>query len=70
MPGLLVRKLALCFTFALPTIVFRITGFAPHPVLDLVVFGAAVVAASFVLAGLPKLRRKTSWAASRSLFSR
>lgn len=58
MPGSLVRKLALCFTFALPTIVSRITGFAPHPVLDLVVFGAAVVAASFVLAGAAEAAQK------------
>lgn len=43
-------KISLCLAIALPAIIFRITGFAPNPVIDLFIFGAAVVAASFLLA--------------------
>lgn len=43
-------KIGLCLTIALPAIIFRITGFAPNPLIDLFIFGAAVVAASFLLA--------------------
>ncbi len=43
-------KIALCLAIALPAMVFRFTGFAPNAVLDMLVFGAAVVAASFLLA--------------------
>ncbi|MDN5669732.1 MAG: sodium:proton exchanger, partial [Renibacterium salmoninarum] len=43
-------KIGLCLAIALPAINFRITGFAPNPVIDLFIFGAAVVAASFLLA--------------------
>jgi cation:H+ antiporter len=58
MPSSLLRQLALCFAIAAPAVVFRVTGFAPHPVLDLVVFGAAVVAASFVLAWAAEAAQK------------
>ncbi|MEO5316329.1 sodium:proton exchanger [Pseudarthrobacter sp. CC12] len=50
MPAPLLRRIIILLAIAAPAIVFRITGFAPNPVLDLVVFGAAVVAASFMLA--------------------
>lgn len=50
MPPALIRKIALCLAIAAPAIVFRATGFAPSPLLDMVVFGAAVVASSFLLA--------------------
>jgi cation:H+ antiporter len=49
-PAALVRRLVLCLAIATPALAFRITGFRPDPVIDLLVFGAAVVAASFVLA--------------------
>ncbi|TFD93555.1 sodium:proton exchanger [Cryobacterium lactosi] len=38
--------------------VFRVLGLAPHPVLDLVIFGAAVVAASFMLAWAAEAAQK------------
>jgi len=43
---------------ATPAMVLRILGLAPHPVLDLVVFGAAVVAASFMLAWAAEAAQK------------
>jgi cation:H+ antiporter len=46
----LVRPLALCVALTLPALVLRATGTHPAAVLSLVLFGAAVVAASFVLA--------------------
>jgi cation:H+ antiporter len=58
MPPALIRRLALCLAIASPAIVFRITGFTPNPVLDLVVFGAAVVAASFALAWAAEAAQK------------
>lgn len=58
MPAALVRRLGLCLLIAAPAVVFRILGFHPHPVLDLVVFGAGVVAASFVLAWAAEAAQK------------
>ncbi|WP_423920184.1 sodium:proton exchanger [Frigoribacterium sp. 2-23] len=58
MPGPLLRRIILCLAIASPAIVFRITGFTPNPVLDLVVFGAAVVAASFLLAWAAEAAQK------------
>lgn len=58
MPATLIRKLCLCLAIAAPAIVFRLSGFAPNPVVDLVVFGAAVVAASFVLAWAAEAAQK------------
>ncbi|GAA1732468.1 sodium:proton exchanger [Brachybacterium phenoliresistens] len=58
MPAALLRRLLLCLAVASPALVLRITGLAPHPVLDLVVFGAAVVAASFVLAWAAEAAQK------------
>lgn len=57
-PASLVRRIILCLTIAAPAIVFRVTGFALNPVLDLVVFGAAVVAASFLLAWAAEAAQK------------
>ncbi|WP_051215540.1 sodium:proton exchanger [Granulicoccus phenolivorans] len=58
MPGPLIRKLALCLAIATPAIVFRIGGFAPNPVLDMIIFGAAVVASSFMLAWAAEAAQK------------
>lgn len=50
MPRTAWARIALCLAFMAPGVVFRITGFAPSPVVDLFIFGGAVVAASFLLA--------------------
>ncbi|GHE75900.1 sodium/calcium exchanger family protein [Amycolatopsis deserti] len=46
----LVRPLALCVALTVPALVLRFSGLAPAPVVSLLLFGMAVVAASFVLA--------------------
>ncbi|MET3768624.1 cation:H+ antiporter [Marisediminicola sp. UYEF4] len=58
MPGPLLRRIILCLAIATPAITFRITGFAPNPVVDLFIFGAAVVAASFMLAWAAEAAQK------------
>ncbi|MFF5986510.1 sodium:proton exchanger [Prauserella flavalba] len=50
MVGKLLRPLAWCAALAVPALVLRVSGLAPAPVVALVLFGMAVVAASFVLA--------------------
>lgn len=51
-------RIAICIAIALPAVVFRVTGFAPNPVVDLLVFGGAVVAASFLLAWAAEAAQK------------
>jgi cation:H+ antiporter len=51
-------RIAICLVLALPAVVFRIGGFAPNPVVDLLVFGGAVVAASFLLAWAAEAAQK------------
>ncbi|MUL67450.1 sodium:proton exchanger [Mycobacterium sp. CBMA 234] len=46
----LVRSLLLTAVFVVPAVTLRLTGVHPDPVVSLLAFGAAVVAASFVLA--------------------
>ena len=46
----LARPLLLCFAIAAPAVALRASGVHPAPILALVVFGGAVVAASFLLA--------------------
>ncbi|HSA39088.1 MAG TPA: sodium:proton exchanger [Mycobacterium sp.] len=46
----LARSLGLTAVFILPALVLRIGGIHPEPVLTVIVYGAAVVAASFLLA--------------------
>ena len=46
----LVRSLLLAAVFVAPAVALRLTGIHPNPVISLLAFGAAVVAASFVLA--------------------
>ncbi|MFE7506245.1 sodium:proton exchanger [Promicromonospora sp. NPDC057488] len=48
--GTLVRSLLIALVVMAPALFLRLTGTHPEPVLALVLFGAAVVAASFVLA--------------------
>ncbi len=47
---MLTRSLAITTAVMLPALILRITGMHPDPVVALVLYGAAVVAASFVLA--------------------
>lgn len=49
MPASLVRKLALVVAVAVPALVLRVLGHGPAP-MELLVYGAAIVAASFLLA--------------------
>ena len=58
MPAPLIRRILLCLTVAAPAVMFRFTGYAPSPVLDLLIFGAAVVAASFMLAWAAEAAQK------------
>jgi cation:H+ antiporter len=51
-------KVALCVVLALPAVVFRVTGFTPDPIVDMLVFGGAVVAASFLLAWAAEAAQK------------
>ncbi|AVL97598.1 sodium:proton exchanger [Microbacterium sp. HSID17254] len=58
MPRALISRILLCLTIAAPAVVFRILAFHPNPVVDLFVFGAAVVAASFLLAWAAEAAQK------------
>ncbi|UTT53171.1 sodium:proton exchanger [Microbacterium maritypicum] len=58
MPRALIGRLALCLLIATPALIFRLLGFHPNPILDLLIFGAAVVAASFVLAWAAEAAQK------------
>lgn len=49
-PRVLIRSLAIAAVIMVPAVVSRFSGASPAPLLELLVFGAAVVAASFVLA--------------------
>ncbi|PZF57880.1 sodium:proton exchanger [Curtobacterium sp. MCSS17_008] len=51
-------RIAICIVVALPAVVFRISGSAPDPVVDLFVSGGAVVAASFLLAWAAEAAQK------------
>src|SRR4030088_3507810 len=46
----LVRPLALCVALTVPALALRLSGASPNPVIGLVLFGMAVVSASFILA--------------------
>jgi cation:H+ antiporter len=58
MPAPLLRRLALLLTIAAPAVVLRLAGATSHSVVDLLVFGGAVVAASFILAWAAEAARK------------
>ncbi|MFF7292578.1 sodium:proton exchanger [Microbacterium sp. NPDC008134] len=58
MPRALIRRILLCLAIASPAIAFRVTGFHPAPVISLLIFGAAVVAASFLLAWAAEAAQK------------
>ncbi|QNJ93721.1 sodium:proton exchanger [Mycolicibacterium fluoranthenivorans] len=46
----LIRSLALALVFIIPALVVRVAGLHPNPIVALVIYGCAVVAASFLLA--------------------
>lgn len=58
MPVPLLRRLLLCLLVAAPAIVLRISGLRPDPIVDMLVFGAAIVAAAFLLAWAAEAARK------------
>lgn len=58
MPRALITRILICLSIAAPAVVLRILGIHPDPVLSLLVFGAAVVAASFLLAWAAEAAQK------------
>lgn len=58
MPAALIRRIALCLAIAAPAIVVRIAGITLAPVVEMLVFGAAVVAAAFLLAWAAEAAQK------------
>lgn len=58
MPASLIRAVSICAAVAAPAIVLRISGAAVPAPVSLIAFGAAVVAASFVLAWAADAARK------------
>ena len=58
MPAALVRRVLLCIAIGSPAIAVRLTGAELPPVVSLVVFGAAVVSAAFLLAWAAEAAQK------------
>ncbi|WP_053353991.1 sodium:proton exchanger [Leucobacter musarum] len=58
MPAALVRRLVLCLTIATPALVLRLSGIHLPAVLELLIYGAAVVAAAFILAWAAEAAQK------------
>ncbi|NHN55858.1 sodium:proton exchanger [Calidifontibacter sp. DB0510] len=58
MPAALIRRVVLCVLIAAPALVLRFTGLSFAPVIEMVVFGAAVVAAAFLLAWAAEAAQK------------
>lgn len=58
MPTPLLRRVLLCLAIAAPGVVLRVLGIYPNPVLDMLIFGAAIVAAAFLLAWAAEAARK------------
>ena len=58
MPVALIRRIMLCVAIAAPAVVLRVTGIRFAPVADMLVFGASVVAASFLLAWAAEAAQK------------
>jgi cation:H+ antiporter len=50
MPAAILRRIAICLLIAAPAVVLRVSGIELAPVLELLAFGAAIVAAAFLLA--------------------
>ncbi|WP_166968572.1 sodium:proton exchanger [Brevibacterium atlanticum] len=58
MPAAILRRIAFCLLIAAPAVVLRITGSELAPVLELLTFGAAIVAAAFLLAWAAEAAQK------------
>ena len=58
MPTAIVRRIAICLLVAAPAVVLRISGIELAPVLELLAFGAAIVAAAFLLAWAAEAAQK------------
>ncbi|MEZ2373184.1 sodium:proton exchanger [Arthrobacter sp. RCC_34] len=58
MPPALIRRLVLCFAIAVPAVALRLSGIHLPPVVSLLVFGASVVAAAFLLAWAAEAAQK------------
>lgn len=58
MPAAILRRFAICLLIAAPAVVLRITGIELAPVLELLTFGAAIVAAAFLLAWAAEAAQK------------
>lgn len=57
-PTSLLSRVLVCLLVAAPGITLRITGARPDPVVDMLVFGGAIVAAAFLLAWAAEAARK------------
>lgn len=58
MPAVLIRRILLCVGISTPAIVIRLMGMALPAVLEVVLFGAAVVSAAFLLAWAAEAAQK------------
>ncbi|QIM15537.1 sodium:proton exchanger [Leucobacter insecticola] len=58
MPRTLVRRIILCAALAAPALVLRFTGIDVAPVVNMLLFGAAIVAAAFLLAWAAEAAQK------------
>lgn len=58
MPAALVRRILICLAIAAPAVVLRVTGTHLSPVADMLIFGASVVAAAFLLAWAAEAAQK------------
>lgn len=58
MPAAILRRFAICLLIASPAVVLRITSIELAPVLELLAFGAAIVAAAFLLAWAAEAAQK------------
>lgn len=58
MPSALIRRILLCLLIAAPAVVLRVAGVHLSPVVDMLIFGASVVAAAFLLAWAAEAAQK------------
>ena len=58
MPTAILRRIAICLLIAAPAVVLRVTGVELAPVLELLSYGAAIVAAAFLLAWAAEAAQK------------
>ena len=58
MPAALIRRIVVCLLIAAPAITIRILGMEFAPVLEVFIFGAAIVAAAFLLAWAAEAAQK------------